>query len=58
MSSGMYISSYLHTARPIAIIILSMTRCQYWELSPIRMQAREKVVVPAATITVLDMERM
>ena len=35
-----------------------MTRFQYWELSPIRMQAREKVVVPAATITVLDMERM
>ena len=35
-----------------------MTRCQYWELSPIRMQAREKVVVPAATITVLDMRRM
>ena len=46
--------SYLQTARPMAIIILSMTRCQYWLLRPISRQAREKVSVPAARRTVLD----
>ena len=38
----------------MAMSILRMTRCQYSELSPISRQAREKVSVPAASITVLD----
>ena len=46
--------SHLHTASPIAINILRRTRCQYWVLRPIRRQAREKVVVPAASRTVRD----